>query len=146
MSAIRDRNTKPELVVRRALHRLGLRFRLHDRRLPGRPDLVFPKHRAVVFVHGCFWHHHDCHLFKWPQTRSEFWRGKIKRNVQNDEAALSQLRAGGWRVAVVWECALKGRHRLDGQNAMQTLADWVRSDRLSLDLRGTDDWSILSRN
>ena len=146
MAAIKSRDSKAELFVRQGLHRLGLRFRLHDRRLPGTPDLVFPKYRAVVFVHGCFWHRHDCYFFKWPETRAEFWQQKIGRNVNNDEAAIAELRARGWRVAVVWECALKGRHRLDGQQVIWSLATWIRSDRVSLDVRGTDDWSKLSSN
>lgn len=141
MAAIRSRDSRAELIVRRGLHRSGLRFRLHDRSLPGTPDLVFRKHKAVVFVHGCFWHHHDCHLFKWPQTRAEFWEQKIRRNVENDQAAFDELRRRGWRVAVVWECALKGRHRLNGQEVIQSLATWVSSDRVSLDVRGTVDWS-----
>lgn len=145
MAAIRSRGSKAELLVRSALHRAGLRFRLHCRDLPGTPDLVFPKHKAVVFVHGCFFHRHDCHFFKWPDKNADFWRRKIERNVENDDAALAKLRADGWRVAVVWECALKGRRRLGGQEAMQSLANWVRSDRVSLDVRGTDDWSKISR-
>lgn len=146
MAAIRSSDSKAELLVRRGLHKQGLRFRLHYRGLPGTPDLVFPMHRAVVFVHGCFWHCHDCHLFKWPKTRAEFWRQKIGRNCENDEAAVSELRALGWRVAIVWECALKGRQRLDGQEVIRSLATWIRSDRVSLDVRGTDGWSKVSRN
>jgi DNA mismatch endonuclease (patch repair protein) len=146
MAAIKSRNSKPELFIRRGLHALGFRFRLHDRGLPGTPDLVFPRHKAVVFVHGCFWHRHDCHLFKWPQTRKEFWEQKIGRNAQNDEAALAELRARGWRVAVVWECALKGPGRLDRQQAIWSLATWIRSDRVSLEVRGKDDWSKVSRS
>ena len=80
MSGIRGKNTRPELLIRKGLHARGFRFRLHDKRLPGKPDLVLPKYSAVIFVHGCFWHGHDCHLFKWPQSRREFWRKKITRN------------------------------------------------------------------
>jgi DNA mismatch endonuclease (patch repair protein) len=140
MAAIRSRGSKAEMTVRRGLHRAGLRFRLHHRDLPGTPDLVFAKHKAVVFVHGCFFHRHDCHYFKWPEANAEFWKRKIERNVKNDETAFAKLRAGGWRVAVVWECALNGRHRLDGQGVMRALASWIRSDRVSLDVRGTVDW------
>lgn len=141
MAAIRSRGSKVEMTVRRGLHRAGLRFRLHRRDLPGTPDLVFQKHKAVVFVHGCFFHGHDCHYFKWPGTNAEFWRQKIGRNVKNDEAALAKLRANGWRTAVVWECALTGRHRLDGQEVIGSLATWIRSDRISLDVRGSVGWS-----
>ncbi|MET3927522.1 DNA mismatch endonuclease (patch repair protein) [Devosia sp. 2618] len=136
MAAIKGSNTKPELLVRRALHAAGLRYRLHVKDLPGKPDIVFPKHRAVVFIHGCFWHHHDCHLFKWPATRQEFWEQKIGRNAENDAAAIRRLADQGWRVAIVWECALKGRTRLDYKISMQTLAAWVKSDESLLTIRG----------
>ena len=109
MAAIKGSHTKPELAVRKALHALGLRYRLHARELPGKPDLVFPRYNAVVFVNGCFWHQHDCHLFKWPGTREHFWREKIGRNVANDQRAIEELERKGWRIATIWECALKGK-------------------------------------
>lgn len=136
MAAIKSRNTKPELLIRRTLHAAGLRYRLYAKHLPGRPDLVFPRHKAVVFVHGCFWHQHDCHLFKWPATRTEFWREKISRNVANDERAISALLETGWRVATVWECALKGPTRPDFADAMQCLIDWIQSDEKIITIRG----------
>lgn len=136
MAAIKGSNTKPELLVRSALHAAGLRYRLHVKDLPGKPDIVFPKHKAVVFIHGCFWHHHDCHLFKWPATRQEFWEQKIGRNAENDAVAIRRLADQGWRVAIVWECALKGRTRLDNKISMQTLAAWVKSDESMLTIRG----------
>lgn len=136
MAAIKAANTKPEMQVRRALHLKGLRYRLHAKDLPGKPDLVFPRFRAVIFVHGCFWHGHDCHLFKMPTTRRDFWESKISRNLANDEKAVSALRDAGWRTGVVWECALKGRTRLDFADAMQALARWVRSGEPSITLRG----------
>ena len=86
MAGIRGKDTRPELVLRTALHRRGFRYRLHRRDLPGTPDLVFPGRKAVIFVHGCFWHGHDCHLFHWPQTRADFWRGKIGGNIARDRA------------------------------------------------------------
>lgn len=136
MAAIRGSHTKPELEVRKALHAAGFRYRLHAKDLPGKPDLVLPRYRAVIFVNGCFWHKHDCHLFKWPATREEFWRAKIGRNVENDARAFDALRAAGWRVAVVWECALKGRTRLEPSSAMQRLAGWIRSDEGTITIRG----------
>ena len=136
MAAIRGSHTKPELTIRKALHAAGLRFRLHAKNLPGKPDLVLPRHRATVFVNGCFWHQHDCHLFKWPATRDEFWRTKIGRNVENDERATAALKKLGWRVGIVWECALKGKTRLDEGDAMQRLAAWIRSDEDSITIRG----------
>ena len=136
MAAIKDRHTKPELLIRKALHAFGLRYRLHAQDLPGKPDLVFPRHRAVVLVNGCFWHRHDCHLFKWPATREDFWREKISRNVANDDKAHQALLEAGWRVATVWECALKARTRLDFSEAMQRLSAWIQSAERMLTIRG----------
>jgi DNA mismatch endonuclease (patch repair protein) len=106
MSGIRGKNTKPEIFLRKGLHAEGFRFRIHAP-LPGRPDMVFPKWHAVLFVHGCFWHCHNCHLFKWPSSRPEFWRTKISGNLTRDEANITRLLEAGWRVGIVWECALK---------------------------------------
>ncbi|MFM1884851.1 MAG: hypothetical protein RL026_8 [Pseudomonadota bacterium] len=107
MSRIRAKNTKPELTARRYFWRKGLRYRLHVKELPGRPDIVFPKHRAVVEVRGCFWHGHSgCKKFRWPQSSSGFWREKILRNKQRDAANLRALRKQGWRVHIVWECQI----------------------------------------
>lgn len=138
MAAIRGTDTKPELIIRRGLHARGFRFRLHDRRLPGRPDLVFAKYKAVIFVNGCFWHGHDCNLFKWPKTREEFWRDKIAGNQCRDEQAQSSLRAAGWRIASVWECALKGRGRLSQDDLIDSIAAWLSSDRKETAFRGED--------
>ena len=131
MSGIRGRNTQPEILIRRLLHRRGFRFRLDVRELPGRPDIVLPRYRAIVFVHGCFWHGHNCPLFKWPQTRTEFWREKIARNRTNDAKALAALAARGWRVAVIWECALRGADR-DPDALVDRLAAWLQD--------GTSAW------
>jgi DNA mismatch endonuclease, patch repair protein len=138
MAAIKGKNTRPELRIRQALHRLGFRFRLHSKDLPGKPDMVFPKYKAVVFINGCFWHQHECHLFKWPSTREDFWRTKIGRNADNDARKIALLREDGWRIATVWECALKGRKRLPENDAVQLLAEWLRSDSLMLVVQGTD--------
>jgi DNA mismatch endonuclease, patch repair protein len=113
MSRIRARNTKPELLLRSGLHGRGLRFRLHRRDLPGCPDLVFPRFRTVIFVHGCFWHRHQCHLFKMPQTRPDFWRKKIEANVARDKLVIARLHHQKWRVLVIWECAIRGKRRLE---------------------------------
>ncbi|WP_455957653.1 very short patch repair endonuclease [Methylorubrum aminovorans] len=107
MRAVRRADTKPELIVRRALHHAGYRFRLHRADLPGRPDIVLPKHRLVIFVHGCFWHRHEgCRRATTPKTRAEFWMAKFASNVARDERSMRQLRELGWRVVVVWECEL----------------------------------------
>ena len=108
MAAIRGKDTAPELAVRRILHAMGLRFRLHRKDLPGRPDIVLPKHRTVVFVHGCFWHRHeDCRYTTTPKTRQEFWESKFAANVERDSRNRTDLRQLGWRVIVVWECELR---------------------------------------
>jgi DNA mismatch endonuclease, patch repair protein len=137
MAGIRGKNTKPEMIIRRGLHAQGFRYLIHDKRLPGKPDLVFPKHRAVIFVHGCFWHGHDCHLFKWPGTRKRFWQRKIERNREIDEGALSALEAAGWRYCVVWECALKGRERLPLSEVIRCCDVWLHSRKSRLVVRGT---------
>lgn len=126
MSRIRGKDTKPELLLRRGLHALGFRFRLHRKDLPGRPDLVFPTRRAVIFVHGCFWHSHGCPLCKVPATHPEFWRAKISRNRHRDEAAADRLQTMGWQVLVVWECAFRGRARLPQGSVMARCACFLR--------------------
>jgi DNA mismatch endonuclease (patch repair protein) len=108
MSLVRSRDTKPEMRVRQALHATGLRYRLHDRRLPGSPDLVFPSRRIVVFVHGCFWHRHEgCAAARMPKSRLEFWEPKLEGNVARDRKQRTALEALGWTVMVVWECETK---------------------------------------
>ena len=105
MSRIKGRDTEPELAVRRLLHGLGYRFRLHGRGLPGRPDIVLPKHRTVVFVHGCFWHRHGgCRYAYTPKSRTEFWEKKLDANCRRDRRQKLQLKRMGWRVITVWEC------------------------------------------
>lgn len=136
MAGIRGGNTKPELTLRRALHSAGFRFKLHDRSLPGKPDIVFPRYRAVLFAHGCFWHGHDCHLFRLPSTRVDFWSAKIGRNREVDQNALEALRRLNWRVGVVWECSLKGRTRLDLAEVIGRCAEWLRSEEQTLEIRG----------
>ncbi|OYX51278.1 MAG: very short patch repair endonuclease [Sphingomonas sp. 32-66-10] len=136
MSGIRSTNTKPEMILRKGLHRLGFRFRLHDRRLPGSPDLVLPKHGAVLFAHGCFWHGHDCHLFRLPSTRTDFWLAKINRNREVDGRSHASLRDQDWRIGVIWECALKGRARLPHNDVIDTCSEWLRSDQPELEVRG----------
>jgi DNA mismatch endonuclease (patch repair protein) len=135
MAGIRGRNTKPEILIRSLLHRQGFRFRLHVRNIPGKPDMVFPRYRAVIFVHGCFWHGHDCPLFKWPGTRPEFWREKIGRNQSNDYRTRTALITAGWRVGVVWECAIRGASK-DLEGVARRLADWLHSDVPFMEVRG----------
>ncbi len=119
MSGIRGSNTRPEMILRRALHARGLRYRLHDRRLPGKPDLVFPSRKAAVFINGCFWHGHDCHLFRWPKSRTDFWHAKISGNVVRDQKVRAELITIGWRILEIWECTLKGRERMPLENVVE---------------------------
>lgn len=136
MAGIRGKNTKPEIIIRKGLHSLGFRFRLHDKRLPGTPDIVLPRYRAVIFVHGCFWHGHGCHLFKQPKSRSEFWAPKIESNKARDTQVYQRLHKQGFRIAEVWECATKGKTRPDPASVIQCLSDWIKSDRPFLSVVG----------
>jgi len=121
MSAVKSRNTQPEITLRKALHAVGLRFRLHRPDLPGSPDIVFPRYRAVVFVHGCFWHgHKGCARATLPTTRRAYWEAKRNRNRQRDGAALAQLRRMGWRTKIVWTCRLKRPEK-----AAKIVARWL---------------------
>lgn len=136
MAGIRGKNTKPELLIRSGLHRRGLRFSLHRKDLPGNPDLVMPKYKAVIFVHGCFWHCHNCHLFKWPKSRPDFWRNKIEGNRANDEKAVVQLRRDGWRILVIWECALKGKEKLPLVDVLDQSLAWLQSSKIGYEIQG----------
>jgi DNA mismatch endonuclease (patch repair protein) len=136
MSGIRGKHTRPELLLRKGLHAKGFRFRLHSPLLPGKPDMVLPRYRAVIFAHGCFWHGHDCHLFKWPSTRPEFWKAKINRNREVDARAEAVLAKAGWRQAIVWECAIKGRTRWPLEEVISACSDWLKSDRQRIEIRG----------
>ena len=126
MAGIKGRDTRPEMIVRRALHAEGFRFRLHVASLPGKPDIVLPRHRAAVLVHGCFWHrHHGCRFATTPATRADFWAEKFYQNVERDRKAELALHALGWRVATLWECDI----RSFDENALRHLTEWLRSDR-----------------
>lgn len=138
MSGIKGKDTNPERLVRGALHAQGLRFRLHVEDLPGRPDIVLPKYRAVIFVHGCFWHGHQCHLFKWPSSRQEFWSKKIHSNIERDNRDSVLLLESGWRVLRIWECALKGRKRLSADEIGMKTISWLGSAQSSGDISGED--------
>jgi len=107
MSRIRNSNTKPELVVRRLVHGMGYRYRLHSKDIPGWPDLVFRQRKKVIFVHGCFWHQHGCRQYRMPKSRLKFWIPKLERNVERDKSVLNELKKSGWSVLVIWECQLK---------------------------------------
>ena len=121
MAGIKGKNTKPEILTRKALFKEGYRYRLHDKKLPGKPDLVLKKYNTVIFIHGCFWHGHNCHLFKWPKTRPAFWKKKINRNREKDQEVINLLKKAGWNIITVWECALKGK----GKHPIKTITDRI---------------------
>lgn len=127
MSSVGQRNTGPEMTLRKALHRLGLRYRLHDKKLPGSPDIVFSRFKAVLFVHGCFWHRHGCKATTTPVTNKEFWLKKFADNVARDELYIKTLLGEGWRVAVVWECSLKGKDA-DPDAVARRVREWLGSN------------------
>jgi DNA mismatch endonuclease (patch repair protein) len=137
MSRIKGKDTKPEMLLRRGLHALGFRYQLHRRELPGCPDLVFPRYRAAIFVHGCFWHRHECRLFKVPETRTEFWRKKIWQNYERDQEAVKALRHEGWRILIVWECALRGTGRLHFENVLLKTDKFLMGNRGMAEIKGT---------
>ncbi|WP_246832506.1 MULTISPECIES: DNA mismatch endonuclease Vsr [Thioclava] len=129
MAGIGPKDTKPEMIVRKGLHRLGFRFRLHSGHLVGKPDLVLPKYRAAIFVNGCFWHaHKGCSYFRLPKTRTEFWREKLAKNVERDQKIAQALIASGWRVLTVWECATK---RFSLEDLFGEIAAWLRGQEIS---------------
>lgn len=126
MRAVRSKDTKPELLVRRGLHVRGLRFKLHDASLPGRPDLVLPKWRTVVFVQGCFWHGHGCGYSRLPEKNREFWAHKIRANVARDEANKKSLAVAGWNVLEVWTCQLRKAGKSGLPDLLDQLADAIK--------------------
>ena len=125
MRNIKGKNTTPELIIRRGLHARGFRFRLHVSDVPGKPDLVLPRHRVVIFIHGCFWHSHGCPLFKMPTTRPEFWRKKLSRNKARDLKVRSAVKDAGWRQLIIWECATKGKGRIETDTLLSGVAHWI---------------------
>ncbi|MFZ5562349.1 MAG: very short patch repair endonuclease [Pseudomonadota bacterium] len=133
MAGIRAKNTRPELTVRRLLHAAGVRYRLHRKDLPGAPDIVLPKYQAVIFVHGCFWHQHQgCALAKMPASNRAFWETKLLGNRERDRASIDRLRAQGWRVLTVWECATRDAST---HCQLQTaIVEWIKSARPILDI------------
>lgn len=133
MRGVTGKNTRPEVAVRQRLHAAGLRFRLHAASLPGRPDIVIRKHRAVVFVHGCFWHgHQGCRYFRVPATNSDFWRQKIQANSERDARQVAELLQLGWRVGLVWECAV----RLDADMAADRLKEFLAGEEDLVEISG----------
>lgn len=126
MAAIKNKHTQPEIWLRKQLHAAGFRYRLNVAALPGKPDLVLAKYRAVIFVQGCFWHQHNCAQFHWPKSRVDWWRAKITATRRHDEMVQDKLREMGWRVLLLWQCAIKGRTRLPQEQLLAQINDWIR--------------------
>lgn len=124
MSRIRSTNSKPEEIVRKYLFANGFRYRKNDKRYPGKPDIVLPKYKTVIFIHGCFWHMHDCGRFVWPTSNEEYWKTKIARNIERDESNVVALKQAGWNVLVVWECELKKK---SAQSRLEKLVSEIRN-------------------
>lgn len=136
MASVGQKNTGVELLFRKALHRIGLRYRIHDRSKPGSPDLVLAKFNAVVFVHGCYWHSHGCHRSTVPQSRREFWSAKFESNRQRDQKNTEALTEAGWRVLTVWECALRGKTALPASDVASLVEDWLNSTETVAEITG----------
>lgn len=136
MAGIKGKNTQPELLLRSELHRRGFRYRLHYKGLPGKPDIVLPKYRAIILVNGCFWHGHNCHLFKWPSTRPEFWRQKIEGNHARDQRNLAHYRHEGWKTLLIWECSLKGRSKIGVTEVIEIAVRWIQFDPSDAEIAG----------
>ncbi|PUA27930.1 MAG: very short patch repair endonuclease [Cellvibrio sp. 79] len=139
MAGIKNKDTKGELLIRRSLHSLGFRYQLHRKDLPGKPDLVFPKFRAVIFFNGCFWHAHSCHLFKWPSSRSDFWRDKITSNKIRDEKNYAKSTELGWKILVIWECSLKGKTKRSFNEVINTVQNWLLYDSQNAEIEGRNN-------
>ena len=136
MSGIRGKNTKPEMLIRKALFKRGYRYKTHDKSLPGKPDLVFPRYKKVINIHGCFWHCHDCHLFTWPKSRKDFWIDKIESTVARDKLNYKLLKTQGWLVLTVWECSLKGKYKLDFNALIDGISDWLKNSTVDTSISG----------
>lgn len=136
MSRVRSKGTAPEMTVRRILHAQGLRFRLHRTDLPGTPDIVLPRHRLAIFVHGCFWHGHHCPLFRIPTTRPHFWAAKLEANRNRDAAARVDLVKLGWRILCIWECAVRGRGKLADTDLSSAFFTFLVGGRRVEDIAG----------
>lgn len=128
MSRIKAKDTGPEIYIRNIIYSAGFRYRLHAKRIPGRPDIVLRRWKTLIFVNGCFWHGHDCHGTRRPKSNRKFWNAKIKRNIERDANNLAECRRLGWRVLVVWECALRGKGRWTEERLAREMSAWIERD------------------
>ena len=137
MSNIKGKNTKPEMLVRKSLFEIGYRYRLHNNKIPGKPDIMLPKYKVVILVNVCFWHRHDCHLFKLPKTRTEFWKEKLRSNEERDTVNFQKLLDLGYRIATVWECSLKGKLKLPLDKITKNLDSFIQSSDKTISIHGS---------
>ena len=139
MSRVKSKDTRQEVEIRKRLFALGFRYRLYDKKLPGTPDIIFPKYKAVIFIHGCFWHVHDCHLFRWPSSKKAFWRKKLSGNKKRDIGNIEKLKKLGWKVLVIWECSYRGtrKKRVKEIDAIaKKTVKWLNFGKLNNEIRG----------
>ena len=134
MKAIRNHDTAIEIKLASILENLGIDFRTQVKSLPGRPDFVIDEYRKIIFTHGCFWHQHNCYLFKIPATRTEFWMEKVGQNVSRDKEVCKKLRSDNWSIMVIWECAIKGKHKLSTQELSERVEEWICAGNHSVDI------------
>jgi len=139
MSHIKGKDTSPELMIRKGLHNLGYRYILHDKRLAGNPDLVFPKYNLIIEVNGCFWHAHNCHIYRLPKSNKSYWAKKIKGNVSRDKENWNALLSQGWRVLLIWECALKGKTSLEIDDVLGKAENFIHSNIAFEEIEGTNN-------
>ena len=137
MARVRSKDSKPELMIRRGLHSLGFRYRLHVKELPGTPDLVFPRFKSVIQINGCFWHGHSCPRCRMPSSNAEYWRKKVARNKERDISNRQRLLADGWRVLTIWECALQGKEKLELNQVLELASEWLLSTQSICEIRGS---------
>jgi DNA mismatch endonuclease (patch repair protein) len=126
MASIKNKNTIPELNIRKALFAKGIRYRLHDRKLPGSPDLVFPKYKAVIFIHGCFWHNHNCKHGRLPSSNRQFWEVKLQGNAMRDQQTMVKLHSLGWRTRIIWLCSLKNKQTFESDKDVDEIVNWLK--------------------
>jgi DNA mismatch endonuclease (patch repair protein) len=137
MSAISSKDTKPEIFIRNELHKRGYRYRKNAKDLPGKPDIVLPKYKAVIFVNGCFWHKHECHLFRLPSTRTEWWAKKLEATRLRDKSNIEVLNLDGWKVLVIWECAIKGKYKRGTADLFDSITYWISEGQDNLEITHT---------
>ena len=126
MASIKNKNTSPELNIRKALFAKGLRYRIHDNKLPGSPDLVFPKYKAVIFIHGCFWHNHNCKYGRIPSSNRHFWEVKLRGNASRDQQTIAKLNSLGWRTRIIWLCSLKNKQTFASDKDVDEIVNWLK--------------------